>query len=39
MEKKFDIAKYIESVGRKLVSEFEDARELGADLQRKRGWN
>ncbi len=35
MEKKFDIAKYIESVGRKLVSEFEDARELGADPNAK----
>ena len=35
MEKKFEIAKYIESVGRKLVSEFEDARELGADPNAK----
>lgn len=35
MEKRFDIAKYIESVGRKLVSEIEDARALGADSNAK----
>ena len=29
------IAKYVESIGRKLVSEFEDARELGADSNAK----
>lgn len=35
VEKKFDIATYIESVGRKLVSEFEVARKLGADPNAK----
>ena len=35
VQKQFDINEYIESVGRKLVSEIEDARMLGADANAK----